>query len=47
LDNPTIDTLQKYLKKNGHQTLRGYGYGKVLEGITTIEEVQRVTTIES
>ena len=47
LDNPTINALQGYLKKNGHQTLRGYGYGKVLEGLTTIEEVQRVTTLEA
>ena len=47
LDNPTINALQGYLKKNGHQTLRDYGYGKVLEGLTTIEEVQRVTTLEA
>lgn len=47
LDNPTIDALQGYLRKNGHQTLRSYGYGKVLEGLTTIEEVQRVTTLEA
>jgi type IV pilus assembly protein PilB len=47
LDNPTIDALQGYLRKNGHQTLRGYGYKKVLEGLTTIEEVQRVTSLEA
>jgi type IV pilus assembly protein PilB len=47
LDNPTIDALQGYLRKNGHQTLRGYGYKKVLEGLTTIEEVQRVTAFEA
>lgn len=45
LTNPTIDTLQKYLKKNGLGTLRDLGNDKVRERITTIEEVQRVTSV--
>ena len=47
LENPTVDALQGYLRKNGNQTLRGNGYEKVLEGLTTIDEVQRVTALES
>ena len=45
LTNPTIDTLQKYLQKNGLGTLRDLGNDKVKERITTIEEVQRVTSV--
>ena len=45
LTNPTIDTLQEYLKKNGLGTLRDLGNDKVKEQITTIEEVQRVTSV--
>jgi type IV pilus assembly protein PilB len=47
LSNPTIDILQEYLRKNGHGTLNSLGYKKVLERITIIEEVKRVTTVES
>lgn len=46
LTNPTIDTLQEYLRKNGQGTLNSLGYKKVLERITIIEEVKRVTSIE-
>ncbi|MGD8687541.1 MAG: ATPase, T2SS/T4P/T4SS family [Syntrophobacterales bacterium] len=46
LTNPTIDTLQEYLRKNGHGTLNSLGYKKVLERITIIEEVKRVTSVE-
>ena len=46
LTNPTIDTLQEYLKKNGHGTLNSLGYKKVLERMTIIEEVKRVTSFE-
>jgi type II secretory ATPase GspE/PulE/Tfp pilus assembly ATPase PilB-like protein len=46
LQNPTIDALQQYLKKDGHISLRENGYAKVLEGTTTLEEVQRVTSVE-
>ena len=47
LNNPTIDILQKYLKENGHRTLKALGCEKVLEGVTTIEEATRVTSIET
>ena len=46
LKNPRVDVIQKYLKQNGHRTLRDYGYKKVVKGLTTIEEIQRVTTVE-
>ncbi len=46
LTNPTIDTLHEYLRKNGHGTLNSLGYKKVLERITIIEEVKRVTSVE-
>ena len=46
LQNPTNDALQHYLKKGGHTSLRENGYAKVLEGTTTLEEVQRVTSVE-
>lgn len=46
LDNPTVDTLQQFLSKRGHQTLRQLGLKKVLDGITTIEEIRRVTAAE-
>jgi type IV pilus assembly protein PilB len=47
LTNPSIDVLQDYLRKNGNGTLKGMGYEKVLERITTLEEVKRVTTMET
>jgi type II secretory ATPase GspE/PulE/Tfp pilus assembly ATPase PilB-like protein len=47
LTNPTIDTLHEYLKKNGHGTLKDLGYKKVLDGTTTLEEVKRVTAMET
>jgi type IV pilus assembly protein PilB len=47
LTNPTIDVLHEYLRKNGHGTLKSMGYEKVLERVTTIEEVQRVTSVET
>ena len=46
LTNPSIDILQEYLRKNGHGTLNSLGYKKVLERITIIEEVKRVTSVE-
>jgi len=47
LDNPTIDALRRYLKENGHKTLKELGYKKVLEGVTTTEEVTRATFVET
>ncbi len=46
LKNPSIDTLQKHLKKMGHRTLKDLGYERVLEGMTTVEEVKRVSSLE-
>jgi type II secretory ATPase GspE/PulE/Tfp pilus assembly ATPase PilB-like protein len=46
-NNPTIDTLQNYLKEKGYRTLREFGYNKVLEGLTTIGEVRRVTSLDT
>ena len=47
LTNPTIDVLQEFLRENGQGTLKSMGYDKVLERNTTIEEVQRVTSVEA
>jgi len=47
LTSPTIDTLQRYLKEQGHRTLKMAGYEKVVQGLTTIEEVERVASIGS
>jgi type IV pilus assembly protein PilB len=40
------DAIQGYLKEKGHRTLREYGYQKVIDGFTTLEEVKRVTSVE-
>ncbi len=45
LKNPTVDTLSEYLGEKGYHTLQDSGYRKVLEGITTIEEVKRVSRL--
>lgn len=47
LKNPTIDVLKQHLKERGHKSLKDVGHEKVLEGITTIEEVRRATTIDT
>ncbi len=47
LTNPTIDTLQEYQKSNGSLTLKKLAYQKVLEGLTTIEEAKRVTSVDA
>ena len=46
LKSPSIDTLQKHLKKRGHKTLKDLGYERVLEGTTTVEEIKRVSSLE-
>ena len=44
----TLDRVeQKHLKEKGHRTLKTLGCEKVLEGVTTIEEATRVTSIET
>ena len=47
LTNPTSDALKGYLKGTGHRTLKDLGYEKVLEGVTTIEEVARATFVDT
>jgi len=47
LTNPTIDVLQRHLRAKGHRTLRDAGMAKVLDGLTTIEEITRATTLEN
>ena len=46
LTNPTIEALHGYLRKTGHKTLKELGYKKVLEGVTSMEEVTRATFVE-
>jgi len=46
LTNPTIDRIKAYLKSIHHTSLRADGFKKVIQGHTTIEEIQRVTLIE-
>ena len=46
LSNPTIDILQNYMKEKGHKNLREFGYEKVVGGVTTLEEVRQVTSME-
>jgi len=46
LTNPTIESLHGYLRKTGHKTLKELGYKKVLEGVTSMEEVTRATFVE-
>jgi type IV pilus assembly protein PilB len=45
LNNPTVDEIHHYLYKNGHKALKTLGYQKVVEGVTTIEEAVRVTSM--
>lgn len=35
-----------YMKREGYRTLLGDGFLKVLDGLTTTEEVLRVATVE-
>ncbi len=46
LENPTIDALREYCRRNGNFTLKKAGYEKVLQYLTTIEEVQRLVSME-
>ena len=45
LKNPTVDTLNAYCGEKGYHTLQDSGYRKVLEGLTTVEEVRRVSRL--
>jgi len=46
LSNPTIDRVKEYLDQKDFRTMQQDGYKKVLEGYTTIEEVQMLTVGE-
>jgi len=46
LESPTSDILQEHFLTNGHQSMSAFGYERVREGITTLEEVKRVTSAE-
>ena len=46
LSNPSLDRIQEYLRGNGRTTMKDFGYEKVRAGETTLEEIQRVTTVE-
>lgn len=45
-DSPTVEVLRKFLDKIGFVTMQDCGYRKVVEGITTIEEVHRVISVD-
>ena len=47
LKNPSIDILNDHLNKRGHRNLVALGYQKVLENVTTLEEVNRVSYLEA
>jgi type IV pilus assembly protein PilB len=46
LENPTIDAIREYSRRNGNLTLKQAGYAKVLQHLTTIEEVHRVVSLD-
>jgi len=46
LKNPSIDTLIGHLNEKGYHSLQKSGYRKALKGLTTIEEVKRVSTMD-
>lgn len=46
LQRKGIPALMDYMKKEGYRTLVADGFLKVLEGLTTTEEVLRVATVE-
>ncbi len=46
LENPTIDVIRHYCQEYKYATLKQSGYQKVLNHITTIEEVHRVSSLD-
>ena len=40
----SANELLRQARKDGYISLREYGWRKVLEGVTTVEEVMRVTS---
>lgn len=47
LSNPTTDAMRRYTREKNYKTLKDDGYRKVLQGITTIEEVTRASVSEA
>ena len=43
--NVTQDSLRSHMEEKGFKTMREFGYRRVHEGLTTLDEVQRVTAI--
>jgi general secretion pathway protein E/type IV pilus assembly protein PilB len=43
VENASAGQIREYDMKNGMTTLRQSGWGKVLEGVTSIEEIVRIT----
>ncbi len=46
LENASIEDIRSYLVEHNHQTLRGEGIARVLEGKTTLEEIARAIAID-
>lgn len=46
LENPDIHAIREYAMRNDVKTLKQAGYEKVLEQLTTIEEVHRVVSLD-
>ncbi len=46
LESSTTEEIRRNLEQKGHTCLKDSGYQKVFQGITTIEEVTRVTSID-
>jgi type IV pilus assembly protein PilB len=44
LDNPEADAIAKIARENGMRTLREAGLARLRDGLTTLEEIMRVTT---
>lgn len=47
LENPTVDVIKRHNMENNIKGLKRAGYEKVLQNLTTMEEIQRVTTLEA
>jgi type IV pilus assembly protein PilB len=47
LNDPTIEALQRHLRKTKFEDLKALGFEKVLQGMTTIEEARRVISMSS
>jgi type IV pilus assembly protein PilB len=47
LNDPTIEALQRHLRKTKFEDLKALGFEKVLQGLTTIEEARRVISMSS